>query len=377
MTDNTPVDIEKKPRGNRDDFSKPVIRALALRAGYCCSLPECGRPTVGPSDAGPDKHVIIGVAAHITAAAPGGPRYDPQMTPEQRSSISNGIWLCSTHARLIDVNPIAFPTHRLQEMKAAHEAALEARLAGSSSPLAETDFIALGPNLIFTGELFGIDGNVWSFRLDHFFIGDLNDLIGFGENFASFDPYDRFVLVNAIGDGRQLATPPKWIKNKNQLLLSMVVIESCPRVDARKLPMDLALGANNDLLFDNGQLGIVRGLDALPQKIKICLSTIRGEIFNRPTRGTRIAEYSKAFSNSPWLTRLIKLETIRMACIPYSDYETESMTTPLMSVLKVESVELLSPANADGFSLFRFHLDVQGIGKWSEEIPILSEYNGT
>lgn len=43
-----------------------------------------------------------GVAAHITAAAPKGPRYDPALTKQQRASIENGIWLCSNCAGLID-----------------------------------------------------------------------------------------------------------------------------------------------------------------------------------------------------------------------------------------------------------------------------------
>lgn len=34
----------------RDDFDKPTREALAQRAGYLCSFPECGSLTIGPSD---------------------------------------------------------------------------------------------------------------------------------------------------------------------------------------------------------------------------------------------------------------------------------------------------------------------------------------
>ena len=34
----------------------------------------------------PNKIINIGVAAHICAAAPGGPRYDSAMTEEERKS---------------------------------------------------------------------------------------------------------------------------------------------------------------------------------------------------------------------------------------------------------------------------------------------------
>lgn len=362
-------------RERRDDFSKPTIRALALRAGYCCSLPECGRSTVGPSDSGPDKHITIGVAAHIAAAAPGGARYDANMSPEQRSSISNGVWLCQDHARLIDVNPDAFPTHLLHEIKQVHESAQAARLAGSSSPPAETDFIALGPDIVFTGELIGVAANTWSFRLDHFVIGELNDLIGFAERFSALPSYDRFVLVNALGDGRQLAAAPRWSKDDRQNLLAVEVVQSTPRTDAHHLPMDLALSSDHDLFLVGGDLATVSGLEALPQKIQTCLSTNRGELLYQPSWGTRIREYSEVFFGSPWLPRLIKLETIRMACIPYAEHEASSPQTPLMAVRKVNLVEMLSTEGSDGFFPFRLQMQVEGVGAWHCEIPIYISRN--
>lgn len=370
MTSLNGPDSGQSTKEKRDDFSKPTIRALALRAGYCCSLSDCGRPTVGPSEAGPDKHVNIGVAAHITAAAPGGPRYDATMTSEQRSSIMNGIWLCQSHSRLIDVNPDAFPVHRLHEIKLAHEAAQVARLAGASAPLYDSDFIALGPDLVFTGELIGTEANIWSFRVDHFVIGELGDLIRFGEDFTNLDPYDRFILVNALGDGRELSAPPRWSKHQQQLSLSVAVIESFPRIDAHDLPMDLALSDDNDIFIANGDLATVRGVDALPQKIKLCLSTSRGEVLFHPSLGTRIREYSQVFFGSPWLPRLIKLETIRMACIPHADRAHAKPTTPLMAVCKVEAVEMISAHGTNGFYPFRFKMEIKGVGAWSREIPI-------
>ena len=48
------------------------------------------------------KATNIGVAAHITAASSGGPRFNEKLTSEQRSSISNAIWLCQSCSKLID-----------------------------------------------------------------------------------------------------------------------------------------------------------------------------------------------------------------------------------------------------------------------------------
>ncbi len=78
--------------GTRDEFKKETIRALQERAGNKCSAKGCERLTSG-SNLRPDKASRIGVAAYITAAAPGGPRYDPSLSSEERSSIRNGIWI--------------------------------------------------------------------------------------------------------------------------------------------------------------------------------------------------------------------------------------------------------------------------------------------
>src|SRR5712691_4284186 len=74
----------------RDDFPTAVKGTLARRVGMHCSNPECRKLTSGPRE-DPSQAVNIGVAAHITAASPGGPRYDPSLTPEERRSASNGM----------------------------------------------------------------------------------------------------------------------------------------------------------------------------------------------------------------------------------------------------------------------------------------------
>lgn len=85
----------------RDDFPQYVVDVLAKRVGMRCSNPACRQPTSGPrSDS--SKVVSIGVASHITAASFGGPRFDSSLTPEQRGSVTNGIWLCQNCAKLVD-----------------------------------------------------------------------------------------------------------------------------------------------------------------------------------------------------------------------------------------------------------------------------------
>jgi hypothetical protein len=90
-----------------DDFSEPVKRLLAGRAGHSCSNPGCLQSTSGPSDA-PKGIMNVGEAAHIAGARPGSARYDPRMTSEQRSSSDNGIWMCSKCAKMIDDDEIRY-----------------------------------------------------------------------------------------------------------------------------------------------------------------------------------------------------------------------------------------------------------------------------
>jgi hypothetical protein len=71
---------------------------------------------------------VIGVAAHICAAAPGGPRYDASMSAEQRSAIENAIWLCAKHATLVDRDVVRFTSDLLRFWKSEHERYVEAHL---------------------------------------------------------------------------------------------------------------------------------------------------------------------------------------------------------------------------------------------------------
>ena len=105
----------------RDDFPAAVRNDVSKRAGMRCSNPDCRRPTSGPqvSDTG---SVNLGVAAHITAASPGGSRYDPSLSSDARASAANAIWLCQDCGKLIDSDEPAYSIEVLREWKSAAEA---------------------------------------------------------------------------------------------------------------------------------------------------------------------------------------------------------------------------------------------------------------
>ena len=106
----------------RDDFKLSVKRKLAERAHYICSNPECRKMTVRPHD-DPNKSTITGVASHINGATDGKKsiRFDPNQTSEERSNISNGIWLCHDCSDIVDKDEKSYPAILLKQWKKLHE----------------------------------------------------------------------------------------------------------------------------------------------------------------------------------------------------------------------------------------------------------------
>ena len=117
----------------RDDFDARTKEILARRVGYRCSNPGCRQLTSGPQE-DPTKAVNIGVAAHITAASEGGPRYDPGLLAKERRSVDNGIWLCQNCAKLIDSDVRQYTPDLLCEWKRKAEQAAREELEGTVYP---------------------------------------------------------------------------------------------------------------------------------------------------------------------------------------------------------------------------------------------------
>jgi len=357
---------------NRDDFSEKVKRAVAARAGWHCSLAGCAKLTIGPSGEAPDAIANIGEAAHICAASQGGRRYDASMTPDERAGFDNAIWLCSDHAKLIDRDDVTFTADALRAMKREHEAAcVRAVRTGSSANLA-TGLLAVGPDVVCTGDLTHIDAGSWTLHLRHFLIGDIHRIISFIDGFAGEAPENRYVLSNELGDGRVLIAPPSLTKHTDGYSLLCPVAPGVPRVDAQKIGSGLALHPETDDLYvdDRGGIARVAGVDYLPQRVREVLSMQRGESPFYPTFGMRSFEYFEAYRGTPWLDLLFKLDVVRQASIPFENGTTGQMHTPLQCVTRVRNVDLLADMPTNNRLPVRVDFDVQGIGPWTREMSI-------
>jgi len=100
----------------RDDFSEEIKKKVSFRVGCMCSNSDCKAITSGPQI---DSSGVlnVGVAAHISAASPEGPRYDTSITHEERKGIENAIWLCQNCAKLVDNDPVRFTRDILLKWK--------------------------------------------------------------------------------------------------------------------------------------------------------------------------------------------------------------------------------------------------------------------
>jgi hypothetical protein len=113
--------MKSKPKV-RDNFSPKIIEQLKMRAAFICSNPSCSVMTIAPAIENENQFQYIGKAAHITAAAKGGPRYDSNLASEKRTSIDNAIFLCSNCADTIDKNNgIDYRAETLKTWKKNHE----------------------------------------------------------------------------------------------------------------------------------------------------------------------------------------------------------------------------------------------------------------
>lgn len=316
----------------------------------------------------------IGVAAHICAAAPGpgGRRYVASMTSEERASIDNAIWLCADHAILIDRDEATYSIEMLRKMKREHEAACAQMLRTGVNPDLGTGLLAIGPHIVFTGDITDISAEIWALRLRHPVVGGMHTLISFIDDFASTTSEGKYVLSNELGDGRVLSDAPTLTKQNDGYLLRCPVAPGVPRIDAQKIGSGLASDPEtNDLYLDTkGNIARVSGLDYFPQKVQSLLSMQQGENVFSPTAGVRFFEYYEAFKGTPWLALLMKLDVVRQAAIPFDDKGISTKHTPLRCVNRVRGIELLAEAPTNNRLPVRVDFEVQGLGQWEHELSV-------
>lgn len=99
-------------------YKPSTVRRLDTLSGN-----ECGHPTCTKKLIAEDGISIISKICHIAAASKEGPRFDKDMTDDERRGFDNLILLCDEHHVMIDnkANEEIYPTSLLKIWKSEHE----------------------------------------------------------------------------------------------------------------------------------------------------------------------------------------------------------------------------------------------------------------
>ena len=95
-------------------IQKLVLRDLGIRSKNKCAFPGCDHPILT------ETGEYIAELCHIEAAEPGGERYNPEQSDEERRAYDNLLFLC--HGHHVATNDVdSYPVARMRELKAKHE----------------------------------------------------------------------------------------------------------------------------------------------------------------------------------------------------------------------------------------------------------------
>lgn len=92
------------------------IKKLFALSMNQCAFPDCINSIFSVSDE------MIGEVCHIHARQPGGPRFNPLQSEEERHGFSNLVLLCRNHHKVVDDNPDKYTADWLRQIKRAQEA---------------------------------------------------------------------------------------------------------------------------------------------------------------------------------------------------------------------------------------------------------------
>lgn len=124
-----------------------TVKRLFAVSENCCAFPKCKNTLVDqPSGK------VTGEICHINARSAEGPRYAAEQTDEERHSYGNLLLLCPIHHQVIDDDPVAYTTERLQQMKLTHEAA-RPNIDGLNDAIANTLIANLQGNSVRNGSI--------------------------------------------------------------------------------------------------------------------------------------------------------------------------------------------------------------------------------
>jgi hypothetical protein len=109
---------KKEPKDKARQYKPSTVRRLDTLSGNECAQPNCTKKLIAE-----DGISIISKICHIAAASKEGPRFDENMTDDERRGFNNLILLCDEHHVIIDnkENESEYPVPLLKNWKSDHE----------------------------------------------------------------------------------------------------------------------------------------------------------------------------------------------------------------------------------------------------------------
>jgi hypothetical protein len=104
-----------------DSKKARTIKPSTEKKLFALSKNQCYNPNCTNKLITDDKKDVLAKIAHIEAASPNGPRFNSNMTDDERRDFDNLILLCDEHHIEIDSHPNEFSTRLLKEWKILHE----------------------------------------------------------------------------------------------------------------------------------------------------------------------------------------------------------------------------------------------------------------
>ncbi|WP_273838110.1 hypothetical protein [Providencia rettgeri] len=363
-------------KGNRDDFSPKTKQALAARANFRCSFTGCTQITCGPSHESSSAVNNTGIASHIYAAAPGGRRYKSDMSSEERSNITNGIWLCATHSVMIDRDEVKFTPEILFQMKLDHERRIQYEQSKlREEAKTEYELFRLGGQLIFIGELLSVEPTKWVVKLNEYIYGNKFNILDVINCFDDLTNEGKSIISESLSDARLLTSPPKMVITSTDLILELKVSARTKRISGNTLGSDLALDETGDIFIENGDIKIISGIDRLSQHLMISLSTQKGEIYGKPEIGVNLFEYYNLFNGTTWLERILKLEVIYHSALGPENHLSVEIQTTLGCIDRVDNFYVVRDIPDDNFFIAFIGVQVNDYGLWEGEVKIYLNKN--
>ena len=265
--------------------------------------------------------------------------------------------MCKDHGTLIDSDFTIYSADTLRQWKqeAEYIAAEMLRDPTVEKVAQSTTFLQLGDALMINVRWNLVESNKWIFELVSIVIGSQDRLNQYALEFNNLDDHEKFVVVESQGDARKLISISLKQDNKNKLVLG--VADKLPVENPNNIGSDLKLGTDGDLCIEN-DIKNISGKEAAIQRLSTAMGVVKGEIDASPWIGSKVSSYYTQYTNNlELLSRLIKMEFIRLSLIPMKKNILSGEARSLPFVKRFNQVSINS--NTLGHSRLAIHVELE------------------